>query len=79
MQLLRVRHAALRRAGPASPLPQRRPDLALDVEACGWQIVGPEITEKPAPKDWPLPIAGLDYGSGQYLVRDSIIRGLRPY
>jgi len=58
-------------------------DLALKVaelaEECGWQVVGPEITEKPAPKDWPRPLAGLDYGSGEYLIRDYIIRGLRDY
>jgi hypothetical protein len=58
-------------------------DLSLKmvdlVERCGWQVIGPDIAELPAPADWPLPLPSYDYQDGDYLVRDYVIKGMRDY
>ena len=58
-------------------------DLSLKVlEAashCGWQVIGPELAERPAPAGWPWPLAGYDYQNGEYKVRDYIVSGMRDY
>jgi hypothetical protein len=54
-------------------------DLAAAVEQCGWQLLKPELTEQPAPKDWPWPLPSYDYQNGEYLVRDYILKAMRDY
>ena len=62
---------------------EQEADLALKVveaaESCGWQVVGPDLTEQPAPSDWKWPLPSWDYQSGEYTLRDYIIRGMRDY
>jgi hypothetical protein len=48
-------------------------------ERCGWQVIGPDLTEQPAPKEWPYPLPSYDYQDGAYLVRDYMIKGMRDY
>lgn len=58
-------------------------DLALQVieaaEAGGWQVIGPDLAEQPAPKEWGWPLPSYDYQDGEYLIRDYIIKGMRDY
>lgn len=57
--------------------------FALEVveaaEHCGWQVVGPDLTERAVPKDWPWPFPTYDYQGGEYLIRDYLIKGMRDY
>ena len=61
----------------------READLALQAveaaEACGWQVIGPDFTEQPAPKEWGWPLPSYDYQDGEYLIRDYVIKGMRDY
>jgi hypothetical protein len=58
-------------------------DLSLKIveaaEQCGWQVVGPDLTEQKPAKDWPFPLSSYDYQNGEYLVRDYIVSGMRDY
>lgn len=57
--------------------------LALKVaeafETCGWQLTSSELMDERAPADWPWPLPAYDYQSGEYLVRDYVIKGMRDY
>ena len=54
-------------------------DVVAAAEHCGWQIIGPTLTEREAPKSWPWPFPTYDYQDGEYLIRDYLIKGMREY